>query len=84
MGEEEALGSSHVPEPQAGSFRTSEGRRADLFDVLNYPVLAVCRICGEPIEAESYFRPFAHVDGRSAVIYEFPSGRVVTGSNLRA
>lgn len=85
MREEGALRSySHVPEPRAGSIRARDGRRADLFNVRHYPVRAVCRICGEPIEADSYFRPFAHEDGQSAVIYQFPLDRAATGPNPRA
>ncbi|HEV3383012.1 MAG TPA: hypothetical protein VG142_18755 [Trebonia sp.] len=52
----------HAPEPQAGSIRTSDGQRADLFNVRHYPVLAVCRVCDELIQAESFFRPFEHVE----------------------
>ena len=77
VGEQQALGYSHAPEPRAGSIRTDDGRRADLFNVRDYPVQAVCRICGEPIEADSYFRPFEHAEGHSAVIYQFPGGRAV-------
>lgn len=75
MGEAEAVDYSHVPEPRAGSIFTSDGQRADLFNVRHYPVHAVCRGCGEPIQAESFFRPFLHEDAPLAVIYEFPVRR---------
>jgi hypothetical protein len=52
----------HMPEPRAGSIRTSDGRQADLFNYRHYPVRAVCRGCGEPIRAESFYRPFEHTD----------------------
>lgn len=72
MGEPEAVGCSHAPEPRAGSMLSRDGRRADLFNTGHYPVRAVCRFCGEPIEAESFFRPFAHADASPAVVYQFP------------
>ena len=72
MGEAEAVDYSHVPEPRAGSFFASDGQRADLFNFRHYPVRAVCRGCGETIQADSFFRPFMHVDPPLAVVYEFP------------
>lgn len=52
----------HTPEPAIGSFRTSDGHDANLFDSSHYPVRAVCRVCNEPIQADSFFRPFAHFE----------------------
>ena len=51
---------SHAPEPAAGTIRAPDGRQADLFNIRHYPVQAVCRVCGEPIRAETFLRPFAH------------------------
>lgn len=79
MGEDVALGDSHVPEPRPGSMRTHDGRRADLFNVRDYPVRAACRICGEPIEADSYFRPFAHVDAPPASVFRLSGNPATTG-----
>lgn len=50
----------HSPEPAVGTIRTPDGRPADLFNARHYPVRAVCRVCGEPIRADSLLRPFAH------------------------
>jgi hypothetical protein len=52
----------HSPEPAAGSIRTADGREADLFNVRHYPVRAICRICDGPIQADSFLRPFKHID----------------------
>lgn len=52
----------HSPEPAVGTFRTPDGQQADLFNVRHYPVQAVCRVCSEPIRAESFLRPFAHFE----------------------
>lgn len=57
---------THAPEPKAGSFRTSDGQHADLFDASHYPVQAVCRVCSEPIRADSFLRPFVHTDTDAA------------------
>jgi hypothetical protein len=82
VGEAEAVEFSHVPEPRAGSIFSSDGERADLFNFRHYPVHAVCRGCGERIQAESFFRPFLHTDASPAKVYEFrardcgePTGR---------
>lgn len=79
MIENAALGDSHVPEPRPGSILTHDGRRADLFNVRDYPVRAVCRICEEPIEADSYFRPFVHVEVAPATVYRFSGNRAAAG-----
>lgn len=55
------LARPHEPEPKPGSVLSGDGRRADLFNHQHYPVRALCRLCGEPIKADSFFRPFAHV-----------------------
>jgi hypothetical protein len=73
VGEAEAVVYSHVPEPRAGSIFTSDGQRADLFNFRHYPVHAVCRSCGETIQADSFFRPFMHADAPLAMVYEFPA-----------
>ena len=51
---------AHTPEPAPGTFLTAVGGNADLFDVSHYPVRAQCRICREPIRAESFLRAFEH------------------------
>jgi hypothetical protein len=51
---------THTAEPAPGSFRAATGGDADLFDLNHYPVHAVCRVCGEPIEAETFLRAFRH------------------------
>jgi hypothetical protein len=52
----------HAPEPQPGSFRavTGDGHAADLFNLNHYPVHAVCRVCNEPIQAETFLLAFTH------------------------
>lgn len=52
---------THTAEPAPGSFRAATGGEADLFDLTHYPVHAVCRVCGEPIKAETFLRAFRHV-----------------------
>lgn len=76
VGEAAALDYSHVPEPRPGTILSSGGQKADLFNLQHYPVQAVCRICEEPIQADSFFRPFRHEDGQLAVVYQFPVSRV--------
>ena len=51
---------AHPAEPAPGTFLTAVGGDADLFDVTHYPVRAECRICREPIRAESFLRAFEH------------------------
>jgi len=51
---------AHTAEPAPGTFLTAVGGDADLFDVTHYPVRAECRICREPIRAESFLRAFEH------------------------
>ena len=53
---------SHMAEPVPGSFRAAKGGDADLFDLDHYPVRATCRLCDEPILAESFLRAFRHED----------------------
>jgi hypothetical protein len=50
----------HPAEPAPGTFLTAVGGNADLFDPAHYPVSARCRICREPIRAESFLRAFEH------------------------
>jgi len=51
---------AHTAEPAPGTILTAGGGDADLFDVSHYPVRAQCRICREPISAESFLRAFEH------------------------
>lgn len=58
----------HSPEPAVGSIRTSDGQRADLFNARHYPVQATCRVCREPIQADSFLRPFRHHEDEPAAL----------------
>lgn len=51
----------HAAEPAAGTLRGPDGQDADLFNLSHYPVRARCLVCGGPIEAESFLRPFGHI-----------------------
>jgi hypothetical protein len=51
---------AHPIEPDPGTFLAAGGGDADLFDVSHYPVRAVCRVCREPIRAETFLRAFEH------------------------
>ena len=51
---------SHPAEPAPGTLLTVGGGNADLFDVNHYPVRAECRVCRQPIRAESFLRAFEH------------------------
>jgi hypothetical protein len=53
---------THRAEPKPGSFRATTGENADLFNLEHYPVRATCRLCDEPIKAESFLRAFRHED----------------------
>lgn len=70
-------GSSHDPEPRAGTLLSRDGRRADLFNVRHYPVQGNCRTCGEPIRADSFFRPFIHNVAPLAAVYQFQPRGIV-------
>jgi hypothetical protein len=50
-----------MAEPKAGSFRTSDGRKADLFALEHYPIYATCQVCERPIRAGSFVLPFEHL-----------------------
>ncbi len=52
----------HTAEPAPGSCRAVTGGDADLFNLDHYPVHATCRLCNEPIKAESFLRAFRHED----------------------
>lgn len=52
----------HSPEPAVGTIRTSDGQQADLFNIRHYPIYAVCRVCSEPIRADSFLQPFIHFE----------------------
>ena len=56
-----ARNKTHPAEPVPGTLRSANGRNADLFDLDHYPVQALCRVCREPIEAETFLRAFRHV-----------------------
>lgn len=60
-----AKNKTHTAEPVPGSFRSATGADADLFDLSHYPVHAVCRSCGEPIEAQTFLRAFRHGTDRA-------------------
>ncbi len=51
----------HAPEPIPGTFRAADGADADLFNLDDYPVHAVCRVCRQMIQADTFLRPFQHV-----------------------
>ncbi|MGD0701872.1 MAG: hypothetical protein ABSA02_18555 [Trebonia sp.] len=51
---------AHPAEPAPGTLLTAGGGDADLFEVSHYPVQAVCRVCQEPISAETFLRAFEH------------------------
>ena len=51
---------AHPADPAPGTFLSAVGGDADLFNVTHYPVQAECRICREPIRAESFLRAFEH------------------------
>ena len=57
---------THTADPAPGSFRAATGGDADLFDLNHYTVRAVCRVCGEPIEAETFLHTFGHTADRRA------------------
>jgi hypothetical protein len=56
----------HLAEPEAGSFRTADGREACLFTLADYPIDAICQICRGTIRARSFTLPFEHLE-RDAV-----------------
>lgn len=51
----------HAAQPEAGSFRTADGREANLFTLEDYPIDAVCQVCAGTIRARSFARPFEHL-----------------------
>jgi hypothetical protein len=62
MQRETTLSRPHSAEPTPGSFRAVTGGDADLFNLDHYPVRATCRICREPITADTFLRAFRHED----------------------
>ena len=60
MQQERTVTRAHTAEPAPGSFRTATGGDADLFNLNHYPVHATCRVCQEPIKAETFLRAFNH------------------------
>lgn len=75
MGEVEEFGCSHEPEPREGSILARGGQSADLFNFQHYPLRAVCRFCGDPIQADSFFMPFTHVVPPSNPLTRIPAAR---------
>ncbi len=77
----ERLASKHVhaAEPTPGSFRavTGDGDEADLFNLNHYPVHAVCRVCNEPIQAETFMLAFTHEELQLGLPGD--EGQAVTG-----
>jgi hypothetical protein len=69
----------HAAEPEPGSFRaaTGDGDDADLFNLSHYPVHAVCRVCNEPIQAETFMLAFAHEVLAAGLLRH--EGQAVTG-----
>lgn len=52
----------HNPDPKPGTWKRKDtGQPADFFTSVHYPIKALCRICLQPIEAESFLKPFVHV-----------------------
>ncbi|MGH3248165.1 MAG: hypothetical protein ACRDOI_18475 [Trebonia sp.] len=62
MQRQSMLNRAHAAEPAPGSFRAAAGGNADLFNLSHYPVRATCRLCDQPIQAESFLRAFRHQD----------------------
>lgn len=62
------------PEPTAETFRTSDGRQADLFNSGHYPMQAVGRVCSEPIQADEAAVP---------LVQDGPGGQVAVGNLCR-
>jgi hypothetical protein len=54
---------AHPAEPDPRTLLTTSGGGADLFNVSHYPVRAVCRVCRQPIRAETFLRAFEHDAG---------------------
>jgi hypothetical protein len=69
----------HAAEPEPDSFRavTGDGGHADLFNLNHYPVHAVCRVCSEPIQAETFLRAFRHEELEPGLVGR--EGQAVTG-----
>jgi hypothetical protein len=51
----------HLAEPKAGTFRTADGRKANLFTLEHYPIYAACQVCEAAICARSFVLPFEHL-----------------------
>ena len=54
--------SDHKIEPIPDSFYTKLGRPASLFRTGDYPIEAVCLICGRPVVAESFLADWVHFE----------------------
>lgn len=50
----------HEVEPK--DLRSSKTAKPDLFNLAHYPIRATCRICDQPVIAESQLSPFLHVN----------------------
>lgn len=86
MQRQEPLTPTHTAEPAPGSFRAVTGEDADLFNLDHYPLRATCRVCNEPIRAESFLRTFKHEDwerrGASRQSATLPRARPVSRGRL--
>jgi len=60
MQRQSAFTRKHAAEPAPDSFRAATGGDADLFNLNHYPVHATCRVCNEPIRADTFLRAFRH------------------------
>lgn len=62
MGTVELVARFHVAEPSAGTIRAADGRQGDPFRPGDYPLRAVCRVCGEPVQSSGFLQPFTHFE----------------------
>lgn len=59
---------NHEIRPVKDSWYTKGGLPADLFRSSDYPIEAVCVSCSRPIVAQSFLRPFEHVEGAGKAV----------------
>ena len=53
----------HVIVPKPGTVRTPTGKPASLLRPMDYPVVAECMECGQPVRCERYFlADWYHID----------------------
>ncbi len=56
--------SEHVITPVRGSARQPDGTPADLTKPMDYPVEALCAVCGGPVRCERWFLgEWVHIEG---------------------